>query len=128
VGYGAVNESGIGAIQFAWLVQASMYSNYTLILTSADITSLHLGAVATCDANDSLVDGIVDPSYECSFDPVTILCSNNQTSNCLASMDKVNAARKMYSFPSNKYSDNLINSRYVPGSELEWAMWAAVYG
>jgi feruloyl esterase len=38
-------------------------------------------------------------------------------------MDKVTAARKMYSFPSNKFSDNLINSRYLPGSELEWAMW-----
>jgi hypothetical protein len=104
VGYGAVNETGIGAIQLPWLAQASMYSNYTLILTSADITALHLGAVVVCDANDGLVDGIVDPSYACDFDPVTILCSSNQTSNCLATMDKVNTAQKMYSFPSNKYS------------------------
>lgn len=128
VGYRAVNETGIGAIQFPWLAQASMYSNYTLILTSADITSLHLDAVATYDAKDGLVDGIVDPSYACDFDPVTILCSNNQTSNYLPTMDKVNAARKMYSLPSNKYSDNLINFRYVPGSEFEWGMWATVYG
>lgn len=128
VGYAAVNETGIGAVQFPWLAQASMYPNNTLILTSEDVGSLHLGAVAACDANDGLVDGIVDPSYACDFDPITILCSANSTSNCLSSMDKVTAAQKMYSFPSNSASSNLINSRYVPGSELEWAMWTEVYG
>jgi len=46
-----------------------------LILASEYITSLHLGAVSACDANDGLVDGIVDPSYACDFDSVTILCS-----------------------------------------------------
>ena len=128
VGYAAANETGIGAVQFPWLAQSSMYANGTLIFTSADIQSLHLGAVSQCDGNDGLVDGIVDPSYECDFDPVTILCSKRKTTNCLANMVKVNAARKMYSFPSNKYSNNLINSRYVPGSELEWAMWSTIYG
>ena len=128
VGYAAVNETGIGALQFVWLAQASMYPNLTLILTSDDIESLHLGALALCDGNDGLVDGIMDPSYKCDFDPITILCSNNMTTNCLSNMGKVTAARKMYSFPSNQYSDNLINSRYVPGSELEWQMWTTVYG
>jgi hypothetical protein len=123
IGYAASNETGIGAIQFPWLAQASTYSNSTLILAAADITSLNLGAVAACDANDGLVDGVVDPSYACDFDPITILCSKRKTTNCLSNMDKVNAARKMYSFPSNKQTDKLIDSRYVPGSELEWATW-----
>jgi hypothetical protein len=128
VGYAATNETSIGALQFVWLAQASSYANGSLILTQADIESLHVGALAQCDGNDGLVDGIMDPSYACDFDPVTILCSNGTTTNCLSNMDKVNAARKMYSFPSNKYSDNLLNSRYVPGSELEWAMWTTTYG
>lgn len=128
VGYAAVNETGIGAVQFPWLANASTYANGSLILTQADIESLHLGALALCDGNDGLVDGILDPSYKCDFDPVNILCSKRKTSNCLANLDKVNAARKMYSLPSNKFSDNLINSRYVPGSELEWSTWTTSYG
>lgn len=128
VGYAATNETGIGALQFPWLAQASMYPNGTLIFTAADIKSLHYGAVALCDGNDGVVDGIVDPSYKCDFDPITILCSKKVKTNCLSNKDKVIAARKMYSFPSNKHSNMLVNSRYVPGSELEWSMWASVYG
>ena len=128
IGYAASNETAIGGVQFAWLAQASTYANGSFILTQADVVSLNKGAVALCDGNDGLIDGIMDPSYDCDFDPVTILCSKHKTTNCLANMDKVTAARKMYSYPSNKYSNNLINARYVPGSELEWSTWVTSYG
>lgn len=126
IGYAASNETGIGAIQFPWLAHSSMFENGTLIFSPEDIISLHSGAVAACDANDGVVDGIVDPTYECSFDPVAILCTDKKTTNCLSSMIKVEAARKMYSYPSNSKDAKLIDSRYVPGSELEWATWATV--
>jgi hypothetical protein len=73
-------------------------------------------------------DSIVDPLYKCDYDPVAILCSSRRTNNCLANMDKVNATRKMYSFPLNKETDKIIDSHFVPGSELEWSMWTAIYG
>jgi len=119
VGYAASNETGIGAIQFPYLAQASRYANGTFILTMSDIQSLHKGAIAACDSNDGLVDGIVDPSYKCDYDPVAILCSKMRATNCLANMDKVNAARKMYKYPSNSKTDKIINSRYV-AANLEW--------
>jgi feruloyl esterase len=128
VGYAASNETGIGAIQFPYLAQSSTYANGSYILTIADIQALHAGAVAACDGNDGLVDGLVNPAYKCDFDPIAILCSRNKTTNCLANMDKVTAARKMYTYPSNSRTNKLIDSRYVPGSEIEWATWTNAYG
>ncbi|EME42012.1 hypothetical protein DOTSEDRAFT_72940 [Dothistroma septosporum NZE10] len=43
-------------------------------------------------------------------------------------MEKVQAARQMYAYPSNSQTDRLIPSRYVPGSEMEWSMWTTIAG
>lgn len=128
IGYAATNETGIGAIQFPWLANVSSYANGSFILTAADVVSLNVGAVALCDGNDGLLDGIMSPLYACDFKPISILCTANFTTNCLSNMDKVEAAEKMYSYPSNSFDDQIIASRYLPGSELEWATWTTVYG
>lgn len=130
-GYGALNETGIGAIQYPYLAQVSMYPNGTQILSSADLYSLNAGALAACDGNDGLVDGIIDNSYKCDFDPITILCSKKTlktSGGCLANMDKVTCARRMYGYPSNSYSDKLVYARYPPGSELSWDLFTTVAG
>ncbi|KAK6063559.1 feruloyl esterase b [Seiridium cupressi] len=130
-GYGALNETGIGAIQYPYLAQVSQYGNGTQILSSADLYSLNAGALAVCDENDGLVDGVIDNSYACDFDPVTILCANKTlttTHGCLDSMSKVAAARKMYGWPSNSYSNQLVYARYPPGSELSWALFTTAAG
>ncbi|KAF7556390.1 hypothetical protein G7Z17_g1431 [Cylindrodendrum hubeiense] len=126
-GYGAVNETGIGAIQFVYLAQASTYQNGTQILYLEDLRTLNKGAIKACDANDGFVDGMIDLAYKCDFDPVDVLCIGNQTSGCLSSMDKVNAARAMYGYPSNSFTDRIIPVALPPGSELEWAVWAVDY-
>ncbi|KAJ5901919.1 feruloyl esterase [Penicillium taxi] len=126
-GYAAINETAIGAIQFVYLAQASTYENGTQILYQEDLRTLNAGAIKACDANDGLVDGMIDLAYECVFDPLDVLCTANQTSGCLSSMDKVNAARAMYGYPSNNVTDKVIPVAYLPGSELEWSMWAADY-
>lgn len=128
VGYAASNETGIGGIQFPYIAQATRYANGSFILTTADIQSIHKGAVEACDGNDGLLDGVVDPSYKCDFDPISILCSGNRTTHCLTTMDKVTATRKMYTYPSNSKTDRIINAKFVPGSELEWASWTSIYG
>jgi hypothetical protein len=76
------------------------------------------------------VDGLIDMSYDCDWNPITILCSNNTAgvSGCLENMDKVTAARAMYNFPSNSFSDQVIVGRYLPGSERSWPMWTTEAG
>ncbi|KFA82018.1 hypothetical protein S40288_09863 [Stachybotrys chartarum IBT 40288] len=129
--YGALNQTGIAGLQKVYLSEVSMYPNRTQILSSSDITALNKGALAACDGNDGLVDGYIDLSYRCDFDPIDILCGgDNATSstNCLSSMDKVTAARGMYGYPSNSFSDKLIPVRFPPGSELSWGMWTTKEG
>ncbi|GJC88662.1 putative esterase Atu5261 [Colletotrichum liriopes] len=132
--YGALNETAIGCVQYPYLAQVSRYPNGTQILSMADLYALNAGAIAACDANDGVVDDLIDLSYHCDWDPITILCASNTAvgatggSGCLENMDKVTAARAMYGFPSNSFSDQLIVGRYTPGSELSWSMWTTEAG
>jgi len=90
-------------VQFPWFAQASIHSNSSLILTQADIEALHQRALALCDGNVGLVDGIMDLGYSYNFDPVTILCSNtstNSTTPRLSNVDKVHATQKIAATPA----------------------------
>ncbi len=92
------------------------------LFTPADLNVLHAGAIAACDADDGLEDGIIggDPRT-CEFDPAELTCERGQRSGCLSPV-QVEAARKVYSGPVTSEGEKL--SRYfpwypaTPGSEL----------
>ncbi len=92
------------------------------LFTPADLDVLHEGAIAACDADDGLEDGIIggDPRT-CTFDPAELTCERGQRSGCLSPI-QVEAARKVYEGPVSSEGEKL--SRYfpwypaTPGSEL----------
>ncbi len=106
------------------------YQNGTAILSAKDLNTLAKGALTECDANDGLVDGIIDPSYKCDFDPLSIYCAVGKTPSgaCLSNIDKVNAAKTMYAYAYDKYGRMPYKSRFYPGSELEWLPWTGPSG
>ena len=83
-----------------------------LIFSDKDLDVLHKGALAACDADDGLEDGIIggDPR-NCSFDPATVACKAGQTSGCLTA-EQVEAARKVYEGPVTSDGEKL--SKYFP--------------
>jgi hypothetical protein len=105
-----------------WNAMVTHDENGKLLLSKDDLEVLHQGALAACDANDGLKDGLIggDPRT-CKFDPGDVACQAGQTSACLSPL-QLEAARKVYEGPVTSDGERL--SQYfpwypaLPGSEL----------
>ena len=114
-----VTASGV---MILWNALATHDEDGNPLFTPADLDVLHEGAIAACDADDGLEDGIIggDPRT-CTFDPAELTCEPGQRSGCLSPV-QVEAARKVYEGPVTSEGEKL--SRYfpwypaLPGSEL----------
>ena len=115
----SVTASGV---MLLWNALATHDEDGNPLFTPADLDVLHEGAIAACDADDGLEDGIIggDPRT-CTFDPAELTCEPGQRSGCLSPV-QVEAARKVYSGPVTSKGEKL--SKYfpwypaLPGSEL----------
>jgi feruloyl esterase len=105
----SVTASGV---MIMWNAVVMHDENGNPLFTPADLDVLHEGAIAACDADDGLEDGIIggDPRT-CTFDPAELTCERGQRSGCLSPV-QVEAARKVYEGPVTSEGEKL--SRYFP--------------
>lgn len=92
-------------------------------LTPADLQLAQGAALAACDAQDGLQDGLINDPRQCRWDPAEIQCTGGKTAACL-SAPQVTALRTVY--------------EGIRGPDGEWAMlpmsrggeagWAAFVG
>ena len=76
--------------------------------------------LAACDAQDGLVDGIVDSPHRCDFDPKTLLCGTDDD-DCLT-QGQVEALEKIYAGPTNSAGEQLFPG-FPPGHEEDYAAY-----
>jgi len=82
------------------------------------ITLLNKAAIAACDENDGLKDGLIEDPTRCNFDPAIIQCKGDDGPTCLTA-GQVDTAKKIYA--GAKFKDGTpIYSGFEPGSELNW--------
>lgn len=75
-------------------------------------------AVAQCDADDGIKDGIIGNPMTCHFDPVVLQCKSGDAADCLTP-GQVTALRRIYAGPA--YPDGRrISYGHTPGSEGGW--------
>jgi feruloyl esterase len=81
---------------------------------------LNRAALDACDANDGLIDGLINDPPHCKFDPKSIQCpGNTDAASCLTAA-QVETAKKIYE--GAKFKDGRqIYRGFEPGSELSWA-------
>ncbi len=105
----SVTASGV---MILWNALATHGEDGNRLFTPADLDVLHEGAVAACDEDDGLEDGIIggDPRT-CTFDPAALTCEPGQRSGCLSPV-QVEAVRKVYSGPVTSKGEKL--SKYFP--------------
>ena len=84
---------------------------------------IHDAAIAACDAQDGLKDGLITDPSKCRFDPQVLLCKNGDGPACLTA-PQVGAARKIYTPAKNPRTGADLFLPLVPGSELGWAVMA----
>jgi feruloyl esterase len=83
-------------------------------------------AVAACDANDGVKDGIINDPRSCKFDPGTLACKAGDAPDCLTAA-QVESARQLYSPVKTKSGDVVYPGR-APGVESGWAARIPVAG
>lgn len=112
-------------VTFAWGQLATHDVAGKPLLSVADLRLLTDGALARCDMDDGVRDGIISSPFKCPFKPSDLACKPGQSSACLTP-EKVEAAEKVYSGPLDKQGNSLFEAGALPGSELggEWEIEA----
>ena len=81
----------------------------------AKLTLIANAAAQRCDANDGLVDGLIDNPLKCDFNPASLQCTGADAPNCLTAA-QVGAVKKVYAGPSNSRGRQL-HPGFPPGAE-----------
>lgn len=107
-------------ITFVWGSRALHDQDGKPLLGKKDLELLTDAAVAKCDMDDGVKDGIISDPLHCAFDPVELACKAHQTSGCLTRI-QIEAVRKVYAGPTNAKGEQLTLGGPVAGSELgQW--------
>lgn len=105
-------------VGFVWAVRALSDSKGDSLLLPGELHLIHRAALAKCDRDDGVADGVIGNPLACKFDPAELACRAGQTSDCLTAA-QVDAVRKVYSGPVSS-SGSKIFYGVLPGSELNW--------
>ncbi|KAL6719478.1 hypothetical protein ACLMJK_003718 [Lecanora helva] len=77
---------------------------------------VHDEVLKQCDGIDGAIDGIIEDPNLCDFDPEKLLCTKDNTTNCLTA-PQVNTVRQIFS-PYYFSDGSLIYPAMQPGSEI----------
>ena len=88
-------------------------------IPAAKMAAVEKAALAACDANDGVKDGVIDNPAQCRFDPAVLLCKDGDSNECLTA-PQVDALRKLYAGPGPK-----IFPGHAPGGEGGAGGWPA---
>jgi feruloyl esterase len=97
------------------------------LLTQADLQLVTQSAVALCDGDDGVKDGVIDDPRRCKFNPATLRCKADKTAQCLTAI-QVDAVKKVYAGTRNPRTGKLLFPGWSIGSEgygptEGWGAW-----
>lgn len=127
--YDAIAASGLDGhtthhtIGQLWVWQAAHKEGEASYIQPAKYPILHQAALEACDAQDGVKDGVISDPTHCKFDPGVLECKAGDAPTCLTK-PQVEAARTIYSPPTNPRTKEKLFGPLLPGSELEWAAQA----
>jgi feruloyl esterase len=87
------------------------------------LPAIEAAAVAACDANDGVKDGVIDDPSRCHFDPQVLLCQGPESDRCLTA-PQITALKQVYSGAKNSKGEQIFPG-YEPGGEGGLTGWAA---
>jgi pimeloyl-ACP methyl ester carboxylesterase len=79
-------------------------------ISAAKLTAVTRAAVAACDANDGVTDGIINDPRKCSYDPRALVCNSGSRgedpASCLTPAE-ADAVRKIWNGPTDASGERL---------------------
>jgi hypothetical protein len=92
---------------------------------AAKLPAIEAAALAACDMNDGVKDGVIENPGACRFDPSVLLCKGEESGNTCLTEPQLTALKRIYS--ANHTSTGMqIMPGYSPGGEADpwgWAPW-----
>jgi feruloyl esterase len=89
-------------------------------IPAAKLPAIKNAALAACDANDNVKDGIIQDPRTCKFDPATIQCSGADSATCLTPA-QVTTVKTIYAGMKDPTTGKQFWPPYMIGTELNWA-------
>lgn len=83
------------------------------------LPAIAAAAVAACDKNDGLADGVIADPRRCTFDPKSLACQGADGDTCLTP-PQVTALQKIYDGPKNPRTGASVFPGFAKGSEAGW--------
>ena len=108
------------AVRGLWIKKNFLGADGKPVLSSADIQLVHSAALAKCDMDDGVKDGIIGDPFHCKFDPQELLCKAGKDSKCL-SAQQVQAVKNIYGVPVTSKGVRISSRGVFPGSENNWS-------
>jgi len=107
---------------FLWSWLATHGPGGAPILPSAKLPAMARAAVAACDKNDGLEDGLIGDPRSCRFDPAVLTCAGAESDACLTPA-QIEAAKKVYAGARNARTGEQLYPGWAPGSEAGWGSY-----
>jgi feruloyl esterase len=107
-----------------WISQA-LHEDPASFIPTDKIPLIDSAVLAACDAQDGLIDGVIDDPRRCDFDPAVLQCKPNQPLHTCLNAVQVRGLQKVYEGARNPRTGRQIFPGYLPGGELaaNWGMW-----
>ena len=90
---------------------------------AAKLPALQAAALAACDKNDAVGDGVIENPGACRFDPAVLLCKGAETNACLTA-PQVDAVREIYAGLKDE-KGRQVYPGYAMSGEAENGGWGA---
>ncbi len=120
---GAPANNWTGRAALAMHIAQSVHKDEASYLPQTKHALIHEAVLQTCDALDSVKDGILEDPTRCQFDPKVLECKSADESACLTK-PQVESARSIYAAVINPRTKAEIFPGLEPGSELGWSVMA----
>ena len=116
---GCAPPGGDATLNGLWGMTVNFDEDDEPILTADILPRVHEAAIAACDMDDGVKDGVIGNPAQCSFKPEDLACSNGADRPCL-SRKQVEVLSQIYDGPRNSAGDKLVIAGPGIGSELNW--------
>ena len=106
---------------FLWSWLATHDASGKATLPAAKLPALARAAVAACDKQDGLEDGVIDDPRACRFDPAALACTAAETDSCLTA-PQIEAVAKVYAGARARDGQQFYPG-WARGSESGWGQY-----
>jgi hypothetical protein len=121
--------AGAPANDWTHLLSAAIWHTQALTVEPASfipprkLPAIQVAALAACDNQDGVKDGVIEDPSQCHFDPSSLLCKGEDSDSCLTA-PQLTALKKIYAGPRTS-SGKQITPGYSPGGEGAQGSWGA---